>query len=167
MIIETFYYYSFDSCKPVVEFILRIHQYEVPLYRRAQFSQATAFFSQNETEREFVAALAANHPRPLVILEENKEPPYSDKIMHVYCPSKQPELAVSHLSHILVQPEWQNGWDGLMVLRKPMSIAMALIISAYARSRNLFLVTTIIDAKRNNHLAVNWGSIRDFLGGYS
>lgn len=159
MIIESFYCYPFDSCKQATEFILSICQYEASFYPNVQFSQATAFFSQNETEREFVAALAAIHPRPLVILEEDKEPPYSDKIMHVSCPSEHPELAANLLSHIPVRPERGNGWDGLTVLRKPISVATALLMSAYARSRNLFLVTTVIDVGRNNQLAVNWGSM--------
>jgi len=156
----------FTNTDEMAKYVINLLENETTKYPDVIFSQLTLFFKDYNSENSFFTTIKDlildTYPNKgfVTLLSTGNQNFCSDERVKEYIiTSSNIEKIIDLLSHFsdFPRPDSVNGWNGLIILRMVQDPAVALYVSSYARCRNLFLITTILDENRDNEVVISPG----------
>ncbi|MCL6478335.1 MAG: hypothetical protein K6T65_07945 [Peptococcaceae bacterium] len=157
-------HFKFEKLSELISFIMEIHENEKMEFPDVSFSQLTLIFKDNKEESILFCELSdlllqKNKNKAIITLQSQRcESMSLDRIKFLTIEPCNMDCVIDQISYYQVNPSLNGyGWDGTIILRMPADPLVALYVSAYARCRNLFMITTMVDASRSKEIFLTPG----------
>lgn len=155
----------FTNTDEVAKYVINLLENETTKYPDVIFSQLTLFFKDYNSENSFFTTIkdlildTCQNKGFVTLLSTSNPNSCSERVKEYIITSSNMEKIIDLLSHFpdSPHPDSVNGWNGLIILRMVRDPVVALYVSSYARCRNLFLITTILDENRDNEVIISPG----------